>query len=319
MRSLVICLVAALATSCAKKTHDTWSVSDAFNQKNDIYLTLQHDWDDNNCDWLLWRSLQDAVRRQTGVVETAEGSPGKWYRTPGKDQRCFVNGKDTGSASTISRDMILGLGVYLWQTGDGQKAGEVIAYVDAHQGNMGEGDPFRIDMRPGLYSTFYAIKNLAANANFPLPPRVEDPDPEAPAGVQLTAGVLADLFTQTDYQAHLTVLHAFLRGLVYGALTDLEVKTIKSQVDRQPRNAFYQAVYHRFTDGDQTTATRLLMDESFFPADALPTSANYCTDYLWQRDDGTANWTPCPDEAKTHTGADWLVAAAVVRNGFRQK
>jgi hypothetical protein len=190
-------------------------------------------------------------------------------------------------------------------------------YVDSHEGRMGDGDPFRTDLRPGLAATFHAIINLSAGV--PLPPKIENPDPEVPVDqqTQLTGGI-NDLVVAKGYEAELSVSHILLRGLIYKGVSDFELKLLKAQVDREPRNAFYQAVYHKFTDGDQAAALAILFDESLFPADRLPTTEQYCTDYLWQRDNSPQDWAPCPEKNEVHSGTDFLFATAVITGTLRQ-
>ncbi len=66
----------------------------------------------------------------------------------------------------------------------------------------------------------------------------------------------------------------------------------------------------------KSEALAMLLNEGFFPSDGLPTSANYCTDWLTQRDDDPKDWSPCPDEAKTHSGGEFLFAAALLLGKF---
>lgn len=282
-------------------SRQTEVVPNTFDEKYQTYLSLLKDFSETNCDWLLFQSLTEAIRGTTGNIERAEGKPGQWFRTPEHD--CYPE----RSASSISRDMLLGLAVYLWQTGNSQKdADEVVAYADNHDGDMGEGESANIGIRPVLYNTF---KSIAAKfGEIPLPPKTLNPD------VNSDGTGLTDI--QQGFESHILVLHIFSRGLIYGELSTIEMRLLESQAERQPRNAFFQAVYHKFLDGDQTAAIKGLMDESLFPTESLPTNEQYCEPYLWQRDEGK-DWEPC-EEKKAHTGADFLVAATVVRNGFRE-
>lgn len=305
--------VAALLCSCdQKKSKVTDAVPQQFERKWRVYQAFTREWSELDCDWLLFESLRDAVLKKTDLVPLAMTDAGHWFRTPAHD--CRPTGR---SASDISRDMLLGLALFFWQIGDAQSAHDVVVYAQGHQGVMGGGDPLSTDIRPGLLSTFMAIEKRVGDGAFPLPPKVEDPDPEAQTSVALTSNEIIDLLVQTGYRAHLTVLHIFLRGLVWGGISDLETRILKSQVDRQPHNALYLAVYHKFTDGDQSATIALLMDETLFPHDRLPTTDFFCTDYLWQRDEESSDWQPCPG-GTVHPGIDWLLAAAIVRNGFRE-
>lgn len=296
-------LVLSLLVACKTKAHQTDHVSKAFDTKFQAYVALSQKYPTSDCDWLLFQSLTDAALNVTGNVEAAEGEPGRWFRTPGHD--CLPTGR---SKSDISRDMLLGLSLYLWQTDGRQDMQDVVDYADAHEGVMGQGELSRTQILLTLYHTYKAM--LARVGHIPLPPKIDNPNIDA--DVQS----LAEMALLTGFEAHLTVLHIFLRGLVYGELSQLELEILSSQAERQPRNAFYQAVYHKFLDGDQTAAVAALMDETLFPKESLPTADNYCTPWLWQRDDGE-DWQPCPD-APAHTGGDWIFAAEIIRNGFRE-
>jgi hypothetical protein len=310
MRLLYIALL--FLVSCAKvnDSRQTESVSAQFNAKYETYKALVSDFDSTNCDWLLFQSLRDASVSRTGLVEQAEGEPGRWYRTPLHD--CFPSGR---SKSDISRDMLLGLAVYLWQMGDAANAQEVIDYARDHDGVMGDGDVFRTDIRTPLLTTYKAITLRIKDSSIPLPPATENPDPNAPSDLGLDDSLDATLLL-TDYRAHLAVLHIYLRGIIYGAISDFDRTMLRKQTERAPRNAFFQAVFHKFSDGNQTAAIDVLLDESLFPKDSLPTNAEFCTPYLWERDPNE-NWEPC-ETPKTHTGADFLFVAEIIRNGFRE-
>lgn len=123
------------------------------------------------------------------------------------------------------------------------------------------------------------------------------------------------------FERHLAVLTTMRNGLVEGALNDNSLKQLEHAAAAQPRNALYQAAYHLFGNGDQEAAFGALQDAALFPASALPTSANYCTDYLFQRDDDSAgrpdgkrpDWAPCGDgsEGAEGRGIDFIFAASV--------
>jgi hypothetical protein len=89
---------------------------------------------------------------------------------------------------------------------------------------------------------------------------------------------------------------------------------INEMVERHPSNAFFQAIKGLYT-GDQSVATELLLNEAWWPADRLPTTDDRCDDWITQRDEGD-DWLPCPERNKTHSGGDFLFAAALVLGKF---
>jgi hypothetical protein len=70
-------------------------------------------------------------------------------------------------------------------------------------------------------------------------------------------------------------------------------------------------LYNKYRDGNQQQAIDILLDESLFPSDRLPTARdNRCEEYLWQRDDDPKDWGPC-DSDRVHDGVDFLFAAYI--------
>lgn len=120
------------------------------------------------------------------------------------------------------------------------------------------------------------------------------------------------------FQRHLAVIGTTRNGFVEGAINDNSLKIVLQKAkDAEKRNALYHAAYNTFVGGDQTDAYAALSDESLFPKDKLPTGANYCTEYLFQRDEvvnGVPNddWLPCPDETTSDgRGIEFVFAASL--------
>jgi hypothetical protein len=94
------------------------------------------------------------------------------------------------------------------------------------------------------------------------------------------------------------------------------LRTLKDYAENHPRNALFQALYHKFTDGVQDVAIETLLDESLFPADRLPTEQDRYTHYLWQRDD-SEDWKPCGSaerrcEGLKHAGIDLMLVVKIL-------
>lgn len=124
----------------------------------------------------------------------------------------------------------------------------------------------------------------------------------------------------SGFEGHLAVLTTTRNGLVDGAINDNSLRKVLEEAHKaQPRNALYQAAFHLFADGVQDDAYRALGDETLFPKDKLPTSANYCTDYLFQRDEaGNSDWLPCDGSGESEgRGIDWAFAAALALGEVR--
>lgn len=125
---------------------------------------------------------------------------------------------------------------------------------------------------------------------------------------------------KTGFERHLAVLTTIRNGLLDGGINDNSLsKVLDTARVKEPRNAFYQAAFHLFTDGDQSAAFSDLKDQTLFPSDKLPTKANYCTEWLFQRDDDSLShevspdWLPCPLGGRPDRGRgfEWAFAAAL--------
>lgn len=87
------------------------------------------------------------------------------------------------------------------------------------------------------------------------------------------------------FTRHLAVLSTVRNGLIEGGINDLSLKQLEKAHKAEPRNALYAAAYNMFKGGFQDETWKILSDESLFPLKSIPTSKNYCTDYLFQRDE----------------------------------
>lgn len=244
----------------------------------------------DNCDSVLYSGLLGAGGAVVDLT-AARLADGTWTRNPTRD--CYADG---GSDSTFSRDMFMGL---LWWTFENSRLDVAQATYDycALQPTFtvtgcifGQGslfDPKYIITQNGLATLTRLITTLGGSDH----------------------PVIDNLYTKESsglvgFEANLAVLHILLRGRLENSVSDLNLAVLKEQADRQPQNALFQFAYHKYTDGDQTSAIAVLENEQYFPADRLPTSADRCEEYLWQRDYGK-DWIPC-DDGKTHPGADFL-------------
>ena len=288
-RHIIAALASFVLAGCASVDEKPLpAIPQQLAEKVAIYKRLQPDfldefgWAHEKCDSVLFTSLCVAAggcpdANIYDAESTAE--PGRWYRH--KLQNCYDLGE---SASDISKDMFAGLAFVL----DEAAKARIVDYGKANDWIMGRGPISRTYLTPPLRWLFTGWPVTTTDNWLPSP-------------------------INTGYRAHLDILSILLRAKERGnATTELELKYLKLQTERVPRNALFQAAYHRFLDGDQSKAVEILMDETLFPADKLPTSAdNYCTDYLWQRDDEPKDWQPCDNGGKKHDAVDFIFAAWV--------
>ena len=228
------------------------------------------------------------------------------------------------SATPVSKDMVNGL---LWCAYDvGRKGDKVktlemtnamIAFGRAHEDRVlgwyfcteQDRTDYKISdqnwlgrclMVPSVIKDIYRVHKWAGGAC----------DDDCRFWSNVGVGVTTDT---TGFERHLMVLTITRNGLVDGAIDGYSLDRLRTAADQQPRNALYQAAYHLFLDGNQERAFTGLLDESLFPTSRLPTSLEYCTDYLFQRDQDAKDWVPCGDGSKgaDGRGVDWLFAGTV--------
>jgi hypothetical protein len=304
----------ACVTSCSYFQRDNKPVestsSEALANKKAFYCSegrrvlSERGFMDDRCDSLLFTSLFSTA---CGGVDLSawEDPAGKWHRNPQRD--CFINGAPNGSASSISRDMFLGLWHAKWSQKDGMDIREMRQYGEANNWVMGEAKDnetllSRCLLTPQLITLLKEMdRQLGGQVGNPSQLRNTDNSGDA-------------LPVNTGFRAHLDVLRILLQGRVFGAITDAEKALLKDQAERQPNNALYVAAYEKYHGG--TKAHSLLLSEAHFPNGRLPTSSEHCINYLHSRDDSDSDWQPCAEENKEHDGTDFVFAAWVALGSF---
>lgn len=276
------------------------AIAERLQAKADLYLKLakvdENGWiTDTKCDGLLFNSLYGVAGGRPDIL-LAMGDSGVWYRHWRHD--CYPD----GSASTISRDMFAGLFIWIFKHKKIDLIDQIIAYGESHVSDfqtwiMGEGDPFRTRLRLDGMGAAYEIRYKLGGADHNLR---HLPIPR---------------FDIDGYEEHLQVLNILLWGLLRGEkINDGDLKSLKRSVEKSPENALFQAVYHRYLDGDQSAAIAILLDEKLFPSDRLPSTLDHNGFYLWEREKEAREWQapPMSEPIKEHSGVDFLFVKAIV-------
>jgi len=293
MKHLLIILA---MLSCSKKgAKEPTVVNSAIVEKANLYKALHKGWAHGaGCDSLGFTALcKMAGGCDEANITDAESftEPGRWYRNA--SQKCFDDGK---SASDISKDMFAMLLPYLYSIGDKQNLEEIYAYGKAKGWVMGRGPGSRTIMTPPM------IYMLQVMINKVEPISATESLVKEMAAKEMTA--------KAGYEKHLDVVSFYSQTLYKNGMDATDYETLRRYVEESPRNALMQALYHKHKDGDQSKAIEILMDESLFPSDRLPTPKDRCEEYLWQRDDLPKDWDAC-DTSGVHDGVDFLLAAFV--------
>jgi hypothetical protein len=281
LASLAFCL---LALSCQKhEPKKPKQINSSVVEKAELYKRLHAGWaHQGGCDSLGFTALCKISGGCDDVVITdAEGDPGRWYRNPSKT--CY----DTGaSKSDISKDMFIMLLPYLYASKDQQNIQEIYDYGQKNGWVMGRGYLSRTFLTP---SVIFLIEQMLGIW------RAESPTKD---------------IQKAGFEKHLDAIYLINKWMVNGTIDSLQYEQIRRYREENPNNALMQAIYHKFgDDGDQSETIAILLDETLFPNDRLPTSKDRCEEYLWQRDPGD-DWLPC-ESNKIHDGVDYLIAAWV--------
>jgi hypothetical protein len=299
LKALMI-LVITLLVACGRKEAQPSGSLDAVADKMAFYRSQPQSWVHSKCDGLLFTSLCKVAGGCAGAdIFAAESKtePGRWFRSP--EQDCFDLGQ---SRSDFSRDMLLGLLHYLWETKDRAALERLYAHGVASNFVMGRYDGTDMLVGRAQWISFASIvramiQKLGGSTGLDEPRQGSDDA----------------IFALPGFEGHIQVLRILLSGRVYNGVTITQTKILREQAQRQPRNALFQAAHAKYSDGDYSKAVAILQDSVLFPDGRLPTSSDRCEEYLWQRDDG-ADWLPC-DKGATHSGTDLIFAAKVIE-GF---
>lgn len=249
------------------------------------------------CDGLLFTSLWSVSCGYGDVGDFQDpAKPGYWHRNPTRD--CYVAGSptpDNGAKSSISKDMLLGMMYYSWKLKKDDYIDSLIAYGEDNGWFMGDAIDAktrisRTLLSPGLIDLVYDIQSRL--------------------GLQAAGGDSADaFFVNKDFQAHLDVIRILLEGSVKGSISAVQAEILAAQAERNHANALFVAAASRYGKASSTDAINYLLDSQHFPNDRLPSQAEHCEPYLFQRDDGK-DWQPCG--TATHDGTDFVVAASIL-------
>jgi hypothetical protein len=303
-------LLLTFLLACSQPKHkavETHSSLEEVKKKRDLYIELakQHTdesgWLDFECDALLFNSI--AAFSGFPVDPTlARQADGKWLRHPKRS--CYPE----GSKSSISKDMFNGLMLWAFANGRADVLQQVYDYGDANDWIMGEAVDF---------ATLMSRVAFAPTMVYRLKVMIDALNPSL-MGVVIDSTDEGLIILRQNFEAHLHIVTILQNYLINKAITDGELAVLKAYTELEPNNALFHAMYGKFT-GDQSKAIKLLMDESHFPNDALPTSANHCASYLWQEGEleytdhfkEFFEWRPCPQN-KTHSGVDLMFVTKIM-------
>lgn len=305
---LITCVLTATLAACGtgekKHAQPTINPIDAIIEKAALYKSLIGDHQDefgfihsDKCDSLLFSGLISYAGVPVQVKQASNGN-GKYFRTPYRD--CYKHSRADSnhsrrSGSEISRDSLAGL---FWAFRNSRELGEprkIIEYGKSKNWIMGAGAIDRTYLTPNFVDTLYKLANRRYNG-----PKYIWIDPIK------------------DHQRHIVALNIDLQGDIDGHISDQMYNLVKKFHRNSPNNKYFSFIRNKFSDGDQKDVIEFLLNERYFPSSKLPTSQNYCTEWLWMRHEDKDSWQPC-GEGKTHTGGDFIfLAERLSRSAYQQ-
>lgn len=286
---------------------------DLINLENrlDYYLSQdggsdEYGFNNENCDSLMLTALQNAAGGDVDIFQARDGD-GRWWRRPQRD--CLSNQifnrdnptlpkKSPSSKSSISRDMLIGVMLACWANKDFDCIDDMIIYGEDHKvllgWEYGEHDGSidgknRVIVTPALMATMRDMRHALEGSD------KRDSTPQIWSNLE-------------GYQSHLQALHILIRGLIDHGVSQKMLDVIKHSIDKDPTNALYHAIYHKFVDGNQSEAFDLLFAHF---GDELPSSATQCGSYRYMHGN-PKDWEPCPKEKHIHRGTDHNIVAALI-------
>lgn len=199
----------------------------------------------DDCDGTLWAGLALASGIDSVKIELAEYSPGEIHRRPSPS--CW-DGKNNGSPTTISRDMLLGYMYGVWAKKDLEAAKRLAAYGESHFWKMGQplGDGRVLLSGNGIGQLGRMIKALGG------------PD-------KIYRNISPSFFKSNDYELHLMLVGIALEGEINERLavntniTKDQKELLKWASENNPENATAQALWSIYNDGNFSKSEEILL------------------------------------------------------------
>lgn len=314
MRIIPLAICLAVSVACGKKDNEPkpsvlTSGYTELKAKADRYCELAYPsyqelgYVHSKCDGSGFTSLHAVACNAVTPIDLSVFSDdqGKLYRDP--KHECFLTGE---SASESSKDMVLMRAISAYIQEDKAWIDSFLQFAKYRNYVFCEAKNVETKISRCILSP--DLKNLLEGAS----KKLAGENPGEPMEENVERGITDLLPIKTGFQAHLEVLKIWISGHVFGGITDSQYSIIKRQAARQPDNALFQAVYATYDDGNMANVIDQLKGMTdYFPDDRLPTSNEYCTGYLFQRDKDNKDWAPCSD-GETHSGTDFAFTTFVI-------
>lgn len=299
-----------LASNCGRQDmpERDLTLAEKLSRKYQEYQLLARDQQDpvtgfvysDDCDSLLFSALTGTVVGPIDIraAESDEES-GKWFRRDRDHNYCYD--RDLKRGTDISRDMFTGLIYYAitWERRDILEG--IFEYGKENNWIMGrERDPFetRNILSPNLIG-------LVARGIYFL------------GGESHSERLLPKTYdTQPGFPSHLSMIRMLSEARISGGLGWYARGKLREILKHMGNNPLPHAILGHYTrDGEHLDKAAKLLLETW-PDGRLPTSDDWCEQWRIQRSDGDTGFQPC-SEFQTHSGGDFLLAAAITLGDFR--
>jgi hypothetical protein len=204
---------------------------------------------DARCDELTFQNLEVAFCGR-GDMSTHEwpALSGKWHRD---EEACYAVGD---SKSECSGDGFITMAHRWISKPDKIEIGRALGYLDTTDWVCGDGEK-EVTRIPHLDWLLRSTRDYGLRiAAIPEPPNIYD----------------TLVKTHNEY---LVALHAYAFGRMNGAISEITLETFRKLRAKHPDSMIFQALFHRYLDGDQQTALDIIDREC--PKDTLPVDSGY--------------------------------------------
>lgn len=265
----------------------------AIEQKAKLYCELsKQDYERNKyvvdeCDGAGFTSLYALACPDNGVdLSVFEAESGEMFRNPTHD--CYPEKSKSG----FSKDHVLMRLVAAIGQNDRTWPAKFFKYVEDNNGFFCDA----VDAETRLSRCF-------------LSPFLVEYINKALSNKQLTAESDDAWFEKSGFEAHLHVLGIWAKGKIDGSISNTDSTYLKAYAKREPLNALYQSVAYRYGQATKEDVLNAFSSDHW-PSDRLPSTADHCSSYLFQRDMSSTNdWSPCPADERAWSGTDFSFAA----------
>lgn len=289
----LVILVVVFMCSCGQK-HNKKDVPEdktlQLTKKYELYQRLFEAVSDKNgfiatehCDSLMYSSLANPNIN----LQAAEIEPGKWLRRPTDYPECFSSGE---SKSNISRDGLVGVIYRSLKNKDVAMLKRMWDYGQSHNWVMGQDGWQHSVFTPDYIALLAQALYKTSDGKYDYIARVFTFPKMVPA--------------LPGYTSQLQAIYIKLKDELYNTYNGDIARKLFDQNKINPLLAIIA--------DDKEAATDLLLQT--WPEDRLPTSHDWCADWLLDQASNGNGRNPCLNEDVTHSGGDFLFVTRLVLN-----